>query len=108
VRLLIKKQYTQLTQEEKHQIYAFKKVEFSNIFIAKELRRHVSAIKRELARNTGLRSYRPQQVHSLAQTRRLLKPNPIKMTKSMAKHIEHRLKEQWSLSRYRDGYSKKD
>jgi len=49
------KLYTHLTQEKRYQIYAFKKVNFSNINIAIELGRHVSTIKRELARNTGLR-----------------------------------------------------
>ncbi len=48
------KLYTRLTQEERYQIHAYKKAEFSNNFIAKELGRHVSTIKRELARNTGL------------------------------------------------------
>ena len=90
------KLYTQLTQEERYQIYAYKKAEFTNTFIAKELGRHVSTIKRELARNTGLRGYRPQQAHSFAENRHELKPKPIKMTKTMIKDIEHGLEQQWS------------
>ena len=96
VRQLMTKLYTHLTQEERYQIHAYKKAEFSNSFIANDLGRHVSTIKRELARNTGLRGYRPQQAHSLAENRHLLKPKTIKMTLSMVKHIKHGLDQQWS------------
>lgn len=96
VRQLMTKLYTHLTQEERYQIHAYKKAQFSNSFIANELGRHVSTIKRELARNTGLRGYRPQQAHSYAQNRHLLKPKSIKMTKGMIKRIKHDLEQQWS------------
>ena len=90
------KSYSHLTQEERYHIQAYKKAGFSNIFIADELDRDVSTIKRELARNAGLRGYRPQQAHSTAQNRHEIKPKRIKMTPAMVKRIEHDLRQQWS------------
>ncbi len=90
------KHYTQLTQEERYQIYAYKKAGFSNALIAQELDRHESTIKRELSRNKGLRGYRPQQAHCLAQKRHQNKPKSIKMTKLMIARITTDLAQQWS------------
>jgi len=36
------KLYTHLTQEERYQVHAYKKADFSNTFIANELGRHVN------------------------------------------------------------------
>jgi len=102
VRQLMTKLYTHLTQEERYQIHAYKKAEFSNAFIAKELGRHVSTIKRELARNAGLRGYRPQKAHSFAHNRHRLKPKPIKMTRNMVRHIKRDLEQQWSPEQIQD------
>jgi len=96
VRQLMTKLYTHLTQEERYQIQAYKKAEFSNTFIANELGRHVSTIKRELSRNKGLRGYRPDQAHALAQNRHKIKPKMLKMTVELIKRIEHDLGQQWS------------
>jgi len=96
VRELMTKQYTHLTQEERYQIYAFKKAEFSNDYIARELDRNVSTIKRELKRNTGLRGYRPQQAHTLAQNRHQQKAKTIKMTATMKTRIINDRDAQWS------------
>jgi len=96
VRRLMTKHYTHLTQEERYQIYAFKKAEFPNEYIAQELGRHVSTIKRELSRNRGLRGYRPQQAHYLAQNRHQIKPKSIKMTKLMIARMTKDLEQQWS------------
>ena len=46
--------YTQLTQEERYQIYILKKVEYSQAQIADLLERDKSTISRELSRNRGL------------------------------------------------------
>jgi len=92
----MRKHYTHLTQEERYQIHAYKEAGFSNALIAQELGRHVSTIKRELSRNTGLRGYRPQQAHSLAQNRHQKKPKSIKMTKPMIARITNDLERQWS------------
>lgn len=90
------KLYTHLTQDERYQIFAYKKAEFSNSYIAKELSRNVSTIKRELARNSGLRGYRPQQAQTFALDRHREKPKAVKMTGSMIKRIKQGLKQQWS------------
>ena len=92
----MKKPYTHLTQEERYQIYAYKKAGFPNVLIAQELDRDVSTIKRELSRNEGLRGYRPQQAHCLAQNRHQSKPKSLKMTKPMIDRITTDLAQQWS------------
>lgn len=90
------KQYTHLTQEERYQIYAYMKAGFSKEFIARDLKRSVSTIKRELNRNTGLRGYRPQQAHKLAHNRHQQKAKTIKMTATMKTRIIKDLDAQWS------------
>lgn len=90
------KSYTHLTQEERYQIYAYKKAGYSHFDIGEMLGRHVSTIRREVDRNTGLRSYRPQQAHWFAQERHQLKPKVIKMTEEMLQHIRERLALEWS------------
>ncbi|VAW60586.1 Helix-turn-helix, Fis-type [hydrothermal vent metagenome] len=92
----MKQQYTHLTQKERYHIHAYKAAGFSNIFIAEELDRHVSTIKRELGRNTGLRGYKPKQAHSFAQSRLVLKPKHVKMTPDMIERIKQGLEQQWS------------
>lgn len=62
--------YTQLTQEQRYQIYAMNKAGFAQKAIAIDIGVHPSTICRELKRNTGLRSYRPLQAHKLALSRR--------------------------------------
>lgn len=70
------KQYTQLTQEERYQIYILKKAGFTQREIADLLGRDKSTICRELQRNTGGRGYRPQQAQRLAEERRTEKYRP--------------------------------
>ncbi|MDP0589973.1 MAG: helix-turn-helix domain-containing protein, partial [Candidatus Endonucleobacter bathymodioli] len=60
VRPLMNKRYTHLIQEERYQIWLEKKAGVSNEIIAQDLRRDLSTVKRELARNTGTRGYRPK------------------------------------------------
>ena len=61
--------YAQLTQEQRCQIYAFKKAGSTQSAIAQELKVHKSTISRELRRNTGQRNYRPKQAQELANSR---------------------------------------
>lgn len=67
------KGYTQLTREERYQIYVLKKDNCSQAEIADLLGRDKSTISRELSRNRGLKGYRPKQAHNLAIGRRLSK-----------------------------------
>ena len=53
-----------------HQIYALRKAGHSQKEIAEVLRRNPSTISRELGRNKGLKGYRPEQAHRLAQNRK--------------------------------------
>ena len=68
----MRKHYAHLSQEERYHIYHYKKAGFANELIAQELDRDVSTIKRELSRNMGLRGYRPQQAHCLAQQKKFM------------------------------------
>ena len=68
--------YTQLTREERYQIYALKQAEHNQSEIAAMLGRHKSTISREISRNQGMRGYRPQQAHHLALKRRKAKIRP--------------------------------
>ena len=90
------KPYTHLTQEERYQIYAYKKAGYANTQIATQLDRNVSTIKRELVRNKGLKGYRPQQAQRLAQARHSLKAKEIKMTLDMKQDITECLRQEWS------------
>ena len=62
--------YQQLTQEQRYQIYALKKSGTNKAEMARILGVHRATISRELKRNTGGNSYRPQQAHRLSQERR--------------------------------------
>ena len=64
------KSYTQLTQEQRYQIYALKKTGHFPSEIAEVIGVHKSTVSRELKRNRGQRGYRPQQAQSLAMERR--------------------------------------
>jgi IS30 family transposase len=62
--------YKQLAQEQRYQISALLKAGFNQSQIAMELNCHKSTISREIARNTGLRGYRPKQAQRLAEGRK--------------------------------------
>jgi IS30 family transposase len=64
------KTYTQLTREQRYQIYALPKMDLTQTKIVKMIGVHESTISRELRRNRGLRGYRPKQAHQLAMSRR--------------------------------------
>ena len=68
--------YTQLTQEERYQIYILKKAGNTQTEIAGLLGRDKATISRELRRNHGLKGYRPKQAHQLALVRRRAKTPP--------------------------------
>jgi len=88
--------YTHLTQEERYQLYAYKKIGKSQIEIAIELGRSESTIARELKRNTGGRGYRPKQAQELASERQKLKLKAIKMTDSTIAIIDEKISLDWS------------
>jgi len=88
------KYYTQLTQDQRYQIYAMNKVGMTQKETAVEVGVHRSTISRELRRNTGLRGYRPQQAHIRALSRRD-KAVP-RIVSSHWQEIERLLRDYWS------------
>jgi transposase, IS30 family len=58
--------YTQLTREQRYQIYALMKEGHNQTQIAANLACHKSTISRELRRNRGLKGYYPYQADELA------------------------------------------
>jgi len=87
--------YTQLTQEERYQIYALKKAGHDQTEIAELLERDKSTISRELRRNRGLKGYRPQQAHNLALRRRYDKAQP-RIGNHVWLLVEALIREEWS------------
>jgi IS30 family transposase len=86
--------YTQLTQEQRYQIYALKVTGHSASEIAAVIRVDKSTVSRELKRNRGKRGYRPQQAQSLAMERRQ-KATP-RITAEMWALVVRLLKQEWS------------
>jgi IS30 family transposase len=62
--------YTQLTREQRYQIYILRKAGHYQNFIAKEIGVHPSTVSRELKRGRGQRNYRPKQADELASARK--------------------------------------
>ena len=62
--------YTQLTREERYQIYALKETDHRQTEITTILGRHKATISRKLKQNRGLRGYRPKQAHHMTLARR--------------------------------------
>ena len=89
------KHYTQLTREERYQISALKTAGQSKAQIAKVLGRHKSTIGREMARNRGLRGYRPKQADSLAVKRRQEKVS-CRISHESWMRVEQLTREYWS------------
>ena len=61
--------YHHLSAEERYQISALLKEGLTQSQIALNLGRHKATISREIARNTGLRGYRPRQASLLTEQR---------------------------------------
>lgn len=87
--------YTQLTHEQRYQIYSLLKAGLSQTEIAKNIGVHKSTISREIRRNRGLRGYRPKQANNLAISRLARKSKP-KITQEAWQRVEVLLKEEWS------------
>jgi len=87
--------YTQLTQEERYQIYTFKKVGHNQARIAEVLGRDPGTISRELRRNRGLKGYRPQQAHNRALTRRYGKAQS-RIGQGVWRLVEALIRDEWS------------
>ena len=87
--------YTQLTREERYQIYALKAAGHNQVEIAEIIGRHKSTISRELTRNRGLRGYRPKQADRFAIKRRQVKVSP-RISTDVWMRVKQLLGEDWS------------
>jgi IS30 family transposase len=87
--------YTQLTQEQRYQIYACIKADWTQLAIAAEIGVHPSTISRELSRNRGGRGYRPKQAQEKAAERKLKHLN-IRIEPQTWTLIESNLRQDWS------------
>jgi IS30 family transposase len=87
--------YTQLTQEERYQIYALKKAGHIQAQIAEIVGRDPGTISRELRRNRGLKGYRPQQAHNLALARHRHKAQP-RLSEKIWQQVEVLIRDEWS------------
>ncbi len=89
------KHYTQLTQEQRYQIYAYMKAGYNQTETADILDVHKSTVSRELRRNRGLRGYRPKQAHELFVHRQRQKARS-RLTSATWLNVSTLLQEQWS------------
>ena len=87
--------YSQLTSEQRYQIYALKKKGHTMTETAQVIGVHKSTVSRELKRNTGARGYRPKQAHELAQQRQDEKVRFV-IEESTWRRVEQLLREDWS------------
>ncbi len=88
--------YQQLTQEQRYQIYALQKANFTLTQIASEIGVHKSTVSREVRRNRGGRGYRPKQAQELT-TARKLAASTTRIATDTWSLVESRLRdEQWS------------
>ena len=90
------RKYSQLTDEDRIEIYAMKQAGKKQNMIADELGVHPSTISRELVRNTGLRGYRPKQAQQQTLHRRFTARKAVKMTPETIDYIESKLAEEHS------------
>lgn len=89
------KGYIQLTEEQRYQIYAYKKAGYNQSETARLIGVDKSTLSRELKRNRGLRDYRPKQAHQLAQQRQKDKVT-VRIGPGIWDWVKKLLKEDWS------------
>ena len=87
--------YTQLTREQRYQIYALMKAEHNQSEIAAIIGCHKSTISRELWRNRGQKDYYPNQAHQLARRRQRYCHGP-RIPVQTWQQVELLLRQQWS------------
>lgn len=90
------KNYTQLSEENRFEIYGLRKASLSLRKIALEINKSPSTISRELKRNEGNRGYRPKQAQEKATNRRKHAKKFIKMNAKLIEKIEAMLYQDWS------------
>ena len=89
------KNYTQLTEEQRYQIYSDLSAGYTQSQIAERIGVNKSTISREITRNTGLRGYRPKQAYALAKQRQTMKNQP-RISSDMWELVEQQVREDLS------------
>jgi IS30 family transposase len=87
--------YTQLTREQRYQIYALKRAGQNQTQIAQVVGCHKSTISRELRRNVGLKGYRPYQADELAYDRQCAAYR-ARIAWETWQEVERLLRQDWS------------
>jgi IS30 family transposase len=87
--------YTQLTREQRYQIYALMKAGHNQSRIAIVVGCHKSTISRELRRNRGLKGYRPYQADELAYDRQCAAYR-ARIAWQTWEQVERLLRQDWS------------
>ena len=91
------KGYHHLTHHLRCPIYTLKATGLRQADIARYLQITPATLSRELKRNTGQRSYRYKQAHTLATVRRhRASSRPRRMTSDLIDSIEDKLRDKWS------------
>lgn len=90
------REYKQLTEEDRIEIYAMKQAGKQQNQIAAVLGVSPGTISRELARNSGRRGYRPKQAQQKTLPRRFTARKAVKMTPETVGYIESRLRQEHS------------
>lgn len=90
------RQYNQLTEIDRTEIFGMKQAGSSNASIARHLGVHRSTIGRELKRNLGQHGYRPMVAQRLAQQRRRQAAKSTKMTPQLWDYIAQKLQQEHS------------
>ena len=87
--------YIQLTQEQRYQIFAYKKAGYNQSEIAHQIGVDKSTVSRELKRNRGFRGYRPKQAHQLSLQRKKGKVKE-RINPEIWEWVKKLLEEDWS------------
>jgi IS30 family transposase len=90
------RKYSQLTECQRYQIEALKKVQKNQKEIGEIVGVSAATISRELKRNTGKRGYRPKQANIKAVSRRENAAKAIKMTDDLVCIINAKTPLEWS------------
>ncbi|MFC1783826.1 IS30 family transposase [Planctomycetota bacterium] len=90
------REYRQLTEDDRIEIYAMKQAGKQQKDIAKTLEVHPSTIGRELKHHAGQRGYRTRQAHQKALQRRYNARKAVKMTPETIDYIESKLRQEHS------------
>jgi len=87
--------YTQLTEEQRYQIYEGITLGLTQTKIADDLEVDRSTISRELKRNSGLRGYRPRQAQVLSDSRKI-NHSSQRISNQQWDRVEVLIREDWS------------